>query len=118
MRKVYHLSTCNTCQRIIKEVNLPEDFVSQNIKTEKITEQQLDEMKELAGNYKALFSKIAMKYKSLGLKNKQLSEQDYKQYILDEYTFLKRPIFILDDEIFVGNSKKNIASLTEKIASL
>ena len=80
----------------------------QDIKTEKITENQIDEMKNLAGSYESLFSRRAMKYKSMGLKEKTLTESDYKKLILDEYTFLKRPVIIVDNEIFVGNSKKII----------
>ncbi len=115
MKKVYHLSTCNTCQRIIKELGIGDEFTYQDIKTEQITESQLEEMKELTGNYESLFSRVARKYKALGLKEMNLGEADYKKYILEEYTFLKRPVFIVDGEIFVGNSKKNIAKLAEKI---
>ncbi len=108
MKKIYHLSTCSTCIRIIKELNPDSTVVLQDIKTERITESQLEEMKLLAGSYEALFSKRAMKYKALGLKDKSLVESDFKNYILEEYTFLKRPVIIVDDEIFVGNSKSNI----------
>ena len=72
-------------------------------------------MKTLAGSYEALFSRVAMKYKSLGLKDMKLQEEDYRQYILNEYTFLKRPVFLIDDGIFIGNSKKNVAAVKEQL---
>jgi len=106
MKKIYHLASCSTCIRIIKELAPKSDVVLQDIKTEKITEIQLSEMKKLAGSYESLFSRRAMKYKSLGLNDVTLTEDDYKNYILNEYTFLKRPVIIVEDEIFVGNSKK------------
>ncbi len=108
MKKIYHLSSCSTCIRIIKELNPSSEVVLQDIKTEKITKEQLEDMKVLTGSYEALFSKRAMKYKALGLKEKNLSENDFKNYILEEYTFLKRPVIVVDNEIFVGNSKTNI----------
>lgn len=114
MKKVYFLSTCSTCKRIMTEMNL-KDFEQQDIKTQAITPQQIDEMKSLAGSYEALFSRRAMKYKSMNLAEKSLSEDDYRQLIIDEYTFLKRPVFIVDSAIFVGSSKKNVAALTEKL---
>jgi len=80
----------------------------QNIKTENITDDQLTQMYKLAGSYEALFSRRAMKYKEWGLKNMNLSETDYRNYILKEYTFLKRPVIISNNHIFIGNSKKNI----------
>lgn len=99
----------------MNELGIGEEFEQQNIKTEKITVEQLDEMHRLAGNYEALFSRVSRKYKELNLKEKTLTEEDYKNYILDEYTFLKRPVFIIGDEIFIGNSKKNVAALAEKL---
>lgn len=108
MRKIYHLSTCNTCKKIISELNNGQDFDLQDIKTEKITPEQLDFMKEKTGSYEALFSRKALKFRGMGLHQKQLSEQDYRNLILEEYTFLKRPVIIMDDAIFVGNAKKTV----------
>ena len=114
MKKIYHLSTCTTCQRILKE--LPVDqFELQDIKTEPITPDQLEEMKALAGNYQSLFSRRAMKYRSLGLNEQELKEADYRDWILKEYTFLKRPVAIIDQKIFIGNSKKTIDELLDAI---
>ena len=106
MKKIYYLSTCDTCKRIITDLQLKEKgFIFQDIKTDKITNDQLEEMKTLAGSYEALFSRIARKYKELDLASKTLTETDYKKFILEEYTFLKRPVILLNNKIFVGNSK-------------
>ncbi len=115
MKKIYHLATCSTCIRIIKKLNNGEGFELQNIKEDKITPEQLDSMAEMAGSYEALFSRRAMKFKALDLKNKELSEADYRNYILDEYTFLKRPVTIIDDEIFVGNASKTIEEVKQRL---
>lgn len=108
MKKIYYLSSCNTCTRIINELNLPADFILQDIKTEAITEIQIKEMEALSGSYEALFSKRARLYNELGLKEKTLSETDIKNYILEHYTFLKRPVILYHQNIFIGNSKKTI----------
>ena len=113
MKKAYHLAQCSTCQRIIREVNWKGQL--QEIRTEKISEEQLDQMAKLSGSYESLFSRRAMKYKSMGLKDKVLSEMDYRQLILEEDTFLKRPVFIVNDKIFVGNSKKTIEALSSAL---
>ena len=116
MKKIYYLSTCDTCKRIISELELKDNgFIFQDIKTEKITSAQLDEMKNLAGSYEALFSRIARKYKELGLASKTLTEADYKKFILEEYTFLKRPVILLNNKIFVGNSKAVIAEVKDAL---
>src|SRR5690606_39385527 len=108
MKKIYHLESCSTCKRIIKELNNGKGFVLQNIKDEKITAAQLDEMAKMAGSYEVLFSRRAMKYRELGLQDKTLTEKDYRKLILEEYTFLKRPVIIIGDEIFIGNSRTTI----------
>lgn len=118
MKKMYHLANCTTCQAIIKETKADEKgVVFQDIKTEKITAKQLDEMKKITGSYESLFSRRALKYKELGLKDKQLKEEDYRNYILEEYTFLKRPATILNDKIFAGNDKKTVQQLKESLNS-
>lgn len=117
MKKVYYLSTCSTSKRIINDFGLNNlGFEFQDIKTDKITEEQLSQMKKMAGSYEALFSRIARKYKELGLKDRNLAEDDYKKFILNEYTFLKRPVIILDDKIFVGSTKPNLKMLAEALA--
>lgn len=88
----------------------------QDIKTEKITPAQLDEMKEKTGSYESLFSRRAMKYKEMGLKDKPLTEKDYRQLILDEYTFLKRPVVFVNDKIFVGSEKKTVEALKNTLS--
>ncbi|MBP6697447.1 MAG: hypothetical protein KA175_07505 [Flavobacteriales bacterium] len=113
MNKIYHLATCGTCQRILQEIPKLKRFTLQDIKTEPITPAQLDEMEKMAGSYEALFSKIARKYRSEGLNEKVLTEKDYRKLILEEYTFLKRPVMVLDKTIFIGNAPKVTAAMVQ-----
>lgn len=116
MKKMYHLANCTTCQAIIKETKAEQAGLEfQNIREQKITAKQLEEMKKMAGSFEALFSRRALKYKELGLRDKQLTEDDYKKYILAEDTFLKRPVTIIDDKIFIGNDKKTIEALKKAL---
>jgi len=115
MRKIYHLNTCNTCQRIINELKPLDGVELQDIKAEAITQKQLEEMHDLAGSYQALFSKRARLYREKGLHEKELSEADYKSLILEHYTFLKRPVILVDDKIFIGNSKKTVSAAKEAL---
>jgi arsenate reductase-like glutaredoxin family protein len=110
MRTFYSLSSCINCQRIHRELDLPSSVVRVvNIKEEPLTAEVLERMKKLAGSYEALFSKRAQLYKKRNLKEKQLSEEDYRALLLEHYTFLKRPVLIYDENIFIGNSKAVVA---------
>ncbi len=116
MKKAYYLKTCSTCIRILKELNLSEEFILQDIKTEEITVEQLEQMKHFAGSYEKLFSKRAKLYKEMDLKNQDLTEKDFKHYLLEHYTFLSRPVIIIDDNIFIGNSKKTVQAIKDHLA--
>lgn len=112
-RIIYHLGNCTTCQAILKTIPNLESFTLREIKSEPITARELDAMKKLAGSYEALFSRIALKYRALGLGKMTLTEKDYRKYILEEYTFLKRPVMVLDDRILIGNAPKVRAAMVE-----
>lgn len=112
MKKVYCVSTCSTCQRIIKDADLlKKGYEYQNIKVDKITPEQLDQMKEMLGSYEAMFSRRSLKYKAMGLKDKTLTEKDYRDLILKEYTFLKRPVVISGKKIFSGSAPVAVAEV-------
>lgn len=119
MNKMYHLGTCTTCQAIIEETGIsPKKVEMQDIKTAHITAPQLDAMKKMTGSYESLFSRRAMLYKERNLKDKTLTEKDYRGLILEHYTFLKRPVTILGKQIFVGNEKKTVAALKQAVEGL
>ena len=113
MPKAYILNSCSTCQRILKELDW--SFEVQNIKEKNIEAEVLDQLAQEHGSYEALFSKRAMKYKSMGLNKMELNEKDFRKYILDEYTFLKRAGFVVESKAFVGNTKKTVEMVKEHL---
>lgn len=116
MKKVYYLKTCDTCKRIIKSLPSTDNMIFQDIKEDSITVKQLEEMYALSNSYEKLFSKRAKLYKERNLKDENLSENDYKNFILEHYTFLNRPVFIIENKIFIGNNSKNIEALISELS--
>jgi len=116
MQTIFHLSTCDTCRRILKNIEIPSTFKQQDIKKEPVSEAQLEAMYKFTNSYEDLFNKRAQLYRKRGLNKQDLSESDYKELLLEHYTFLKRPVIIDKDSIFVGNSKKNVAALEAHFA--
>ena len=114
--KIFYLASCDTCRKIIKSLPNSNKLEFHDIRQNPITEKELEEMHLLSGSYEALFSKKAQLYKSLDLKNKTLLEADYKMYLLQHYTFLSRPVFIIDGKIFIGNNQKNIAEVIKVLS--
>lgn len=110
MKKVFYLKTCDTCLKILKKFNL-KNWELREIKINPITNEELEEMHRITNSYEVLFSKKSTQIKLRELDLKTLQENDYKELILDHYTFLKRPVFMTDKEIFIGNDKKNMEAL-------
>jgi arsenate reductase len=115
MNKIYYLASCDTCRKIIKSLPKNHDLVFHDIKQNPITVEELEEMHKLSGSYESLFSKKAQLYKSMDLKNKSLTEADYKKYILEHYTFLSRPVFIINNKIYIGNTQQNILQVMKAL---
>ena len=108
MDKIYFLATCDTCRKIIKSLPANAKLEYIDIRQNPLTEAQVDELKALSGSYESLFSRKAQRYKELGLKDQKLTEADYKKYLLQHYTFLSRPVFVIDGKVYIGNSQQNI----------
>ena len=113
-RIIYHLGTCTTCQAILKTIPNLDKFTLREIKGAPVTAKELDAMKDLAGRYEALFSRVAIKYRSQGLNTKALTEKDFRKHILAEYTFLKRPVMVVNGCIHIGNAPKVRAAMVEE----
>lgn len=115
MDKMYFLNTCDTCRKIIAKLPSTAKLAFQDIRKEPITPGQLDEMKRRAGSYEALFSRKAQLYKARGLKDRLLTEEEYRALILEHYTFLSRPVFLIGEQLFVGNHPKTIDAVVEAL---
>ncbi|MDR6403393.1 MULTISPECIES: arsenate reductase family protein [Chryseobacterium] len=110
MKKVFYLNTCDTCRKILAQFRLT-GWELREIKKEPITKEELNEMYKRAKSYEALFSKKSTQIKLRELDLKTMGEEDFKELLLDHYTFLKRPVFLTDNEIFIGSDKETISAL-------
>jgi len=99
----------------MKQIENINDFELQDIKSEPITEAQLEEMYQHAKSYEILLNKRAQLYKERQLKDKNLTENDIKNLLLEHYTFLARPVVFVHDELFVGNSKTTVSMLLDRL---
>ncbi|WP_298116361.1 arsenate reductase family protein [Flavobacterium sp.] len=115
---IYYLASCDTCRKIIKSLPKNANLKYHDIKQDPITIEELEYMHSLSGSYEALFSKKAQLYKSMDLKNKALTEEDFKKYILEHYTFLSRPVFIIQDKIYIGNTQQNMLQVMKALENV
>ncbi|MGO4820166.1 MULTISPECIES: arsenate reductase family protein [unclassified Flavobacterium] len=115
MNKIYYIASCDTCRKIIKTLPKDNNLVFRDIKQTALTAEELEEMYQASGSYEALFSKKAQLYKSMNLKDKSLTEDDYKKYLLEHYTFLSRPVFMIDNKVYVGGTQQNMLQVMKAL---
>ncbi len=108
MNKIFYLASCDTCRKIIKSLPKIADLQFHDIKQNPLSESDVAYLYSFSKSYENLFSKKAILYKTLDLKNQKLTELDFKKYLLEHYTFLSRPVFVINNQIYIGNSQKNI----------
>ena len=116
MKKVFYLTTCGTCTKILKMFDLSA-WELRELKSHPITEEDLAQMYHFTKSYETIFSRRSTQIKARDIDVKSLAEKDFEALILDHYSFLKRPVFLTDEEIFVGNDKNNIENI-EKFFSV
>lgn len=113
---VWYLSSCSTCIRIITELNLDQEKAHLiNIKTVPVSEAHLEAMKGAVGSYKALINGRSTQFRAMDKKAKDLSEEEARKLLLQHYSFLKRPVIKIDEDYFIGNSKKVVESVKSRI---
>ncbi|TKD65300.1 arsenate reductase family protein [Flavobacterium sp. ASW18X] len=115
MKTIFYLATCKTCQKILEELQPLDGVELREIKEKGVTQEELEVMRGLTDSYESLFSRRAMLFRQRGLKDQSLTEEDYKNLILEHYTFLKRPVVVVDDSIFIGNAKKQVEAAKEAL---
>ncbi|WP_413999632.1 arsenate reductase family protein [Flavobacterium sp. W1B] len=115
MNKIYYIASCDTCRKIIKSLPKGNNLVFRDIKQNPLTIEELEEMHQISGSYEVLFSKKAQLYKSMNLKDKSLTEEDYKNYILEHYTFLSRPVFVIENKVYIGGSQQSMLQVMKAL---
>ncbi len=106
--KLYGLPHCTTCQKAVAYLEDAgveiESF--HDVKENALSRKEIENLAELVGGAEMLFSKRAMKYRSMGLNEMDLSDEDLLRYMAEEYTFIRRPVLVSGDFALAGFAKK------------
>jgi arsenate reductase len=119
MDRIYHLSTCSTCKKILAGLfpkGIPDAFRVSDVKTHPISPEELDEVAGIAGSYQGLLNKQSRKYKAMDLKDTVMSEQQIRTLILSDYTLLKRPLVVYNGNVYAGNAPSTVDALARSLA--
>ena len=114
IERLYWLPYCSTCTKAEAYLLERGATIKQhiNVKEEQVSDKELKELSAGVGGVESLFSKRAMKYRSMGLDKKKLSDDDMLGHMKSEYTFIKRPVIVTSDgKVLAGFSAKQYDAL-------
>ncbi len=77
-----------------------------DIKKDPLSRKEVEILAKAVGGAETLFSRRALKYRTLGLDRKELSERDLLRYMAEEYTFIRRPVVVAGKKTAVGFNAK------------
>ncbi|MGI8788491.1 MAG: arsenate reductase family protein [Pyrinomonadaceae bacterium] len=110
MNKIYFygLPNCTTCQKALRRLDYHRvsNVEKRNIKEEPLSREEVERLVKKLGGAENLFSRRSVKYRELGLKDKTLSDAEMLDLMASEYTFLKRPILVVNNKAIAGFFEK------------
>lgn len=110
MKKIefYWLSNCSTCQKAKNFIERHgiRDYELRDIKENPLSREEVEKMAKILGGAENLFSKRAIKYREMKLNERTLSNAEMLDLMTNEYTFLKRPILVIDGKAEAGFFEK------------
>jgi arsenate reductase (glutaredoxin) len=111
--EVYGLPHCTTCQRALQYLQDRGVSISRfrDLKAEPLQRSEVEELARKVGGAEALFSRRAMKYRKMGLHERDLTDDDLLRLMAEEYTFVTRPVIVLGERATAGFARKRVEEL-------
>ena len=102
--EMYWLPHCTTCQKAanyLQNKGLVLD-ATHDVKAQPLTREQVARLADLVGGAAVLFSRRAIKYRTLKLAERELSDADLLDLMTQEYTFIRRPVLVRGARAIAG----------------
>ena len=114
--KIYWLPHCSTCKKAKEFLENKGVIISQfhDLKTQSLSRREVEKLAELVGGAENLFSRRAIKYRELGLHEREVSSAEMLDLMSSEYTFIKRPVLVIGENATAGFSEKIYNELLAK----
>jgi len=108
----YWLPDCSTCQKAKRFLERHSVAITRfrDIKEEPLSRAEIENLAQMLGGAEELFSRRAVKYREMKLSERELTKQEMLDLMTEEYTFLKRPILVIDGKAIAGFFEKTFES--------
>lgn len=102
MIQVYGIKNCNKIRDTLKWLKGQKvDYTFYDLKKEPLSREELEEFVHRIG-LDVLINRKGMKWRQLGLKDKNPDDRELFEKLLEHQTMIKRPVLIKDEAILVG----------------
>jgi arsenate reductase len=110
---VYWLPYCTTCQKAAAWLRANGVAIRslRDLKEEPLSADEVRALAEKVGGADRLFSRRAMKYRRMGLHERELGDDDLVRLMAEEYTFVTRPVVVRGDRATAGFSETRLREL-------
>ncbi len=114
--KLYWMPNCSTCQKAASWLERRGVKVTEfrDIKENSLSRVEVEELVKMLGGPGELFSKRAVKYREMKLNEREVLLAEMMELMTDEYTFLKRPIMVIDGKAVAGFFEKSYLSFLDE----
>ncbi len=104
----YWLPNCTTCQKAKRRLDYHRISITKlrDLKEEPLSLDEVKNLAEMLGGVENLFSRRSVKFRELGLRDKEISKNEMLDLMTTDYTFLKRPILVLNNKAIAGFFEK------------
>ena len=102
--KFYWMPTCSTCKKAKSYIERHgiREYELRDIKENPLSRKEIESLAKLLGGAGELFSRRAVKYREMKLSERTLSDEEMFELMTEEYTFLQRPILVINDNAIAG----------------
>lgn len=114
MLRIVGIKNCNTMKKTFDWLN--EKGVDYDFRDVKKDPLDRDELESLAGRLglDTLINKRGMKWRTLGLKDQDLSDAELMKVLEEHQTMIKRPVLVVDDAVMVGFDEEAVTTFLEE----
>lgn len=109
--KLYWLPHCTTCQKAAEYLKTKglELAATHDVKAHPLSRDEVARLAEMVGGPNALFSRRAIKYHTMNLGARQLSDDELLDLMTQEYTFIRRPVLVRGARAMAGFTPQSYA---------
>ncbi len=116
MLQIIGIKNCNTIRKTLSWLDENgTEYEFRDVKKDPLSEEELSYLIERVG-LETLVNKRGMKWRSLGLSDKKLSDNELADLLMEHQVMIKRPVVAAESAVIVGFDEEALEGFIEEYA--